>query len=76
MNGLEDLGLLKMDFLGLRTLTVIDKAIKMIFKNHNIKVDIENLNLLDEKTFKIFSKGKTVGIFQFESAGMREHLTN
>ena len=76
MNGLEDLGLLKMDFLGLRTLTVIDKAIKMILKNHNIKIDIENLQLNDEKTYKLFSKGQTVGIFQFESGGMREHLKN
>ena len=76
MNGLEDLGLLKMDFLGLRTLTVIDKAIKMIYENHNIKIDIEKLHLNDEKTYDLFSNGKTVGIFQFESGGMREHLKN
>ena len=76
MNGLEDLGLLKMDFLGLRTLTVIDKTVKMILENHNVKIDIEKLELNDKKTFELFSNGKTVGIFQFESGGMREHLKN
>lgn len=74
MNGLEDLGLLKMDFLGLRTLTVIDKAIRMICENHNEKIDIEKLELTDKKTFKIFASGKTVGIFQFESGRMRDYL--
>lgn len=74
MNGLEDLGLLKMDFLGLRTLTVIDKTIRMIKDNHNIAVDIEKLDLTDEATFKLFASGKTVGIFQFESGGMRDYL--
>jgi len=73
MKGLEDLGLLKMDFLGLRTLTVIDKAIKLI-KLHGVDVDIDNLQFDDPKVFGLFAKGMTAGIFQFESSGMREFL--
>ncbi|NOZ08476.1 MAG: DNA polymerase III subunit alpha [FCB group bacterium] len=74
MDSLEEMGLLKMDFLGLRNLTVIDKTVRMIRKNHGVEVDIENLNLNDEKTFELFAKGHTVGVFQFESGGMREYL--
>ena len=74
MTCLEDMGLLKLDFLGLRNLTVIDKAQKMIWKNHDIKVDIENIDLTDEKVFEVFSNGSTIGVFQFESRGMREYL--
>nr|MBC8479385.1 DNA polymerase III subunit alpha [FCB group bacterium] len=74
MDSLEDLGLLKMDFLGLRNLTVIDRAIKMIKKNHNVDIDVDNLDLTDEKTYQLFAEGGTVGVFQFESAGMREYL--
>ena len=74
MNGLEDLGLLKMDFLGLRTLTVIDKTAKMLAKK-GLKIDPEKLPLDDEATFELFAKGQTTGIFQFESSGMREFLT-
>jgi DNA polymerase-3 subunit alpha len=73
MKGLEDLGLLKMDFLGLRNLTVIDKAVKLI-KEHGVDVDIENLKFDDPKVYKLFAKGMTAGIFQFESSGMREFL--
>ncbi len=73
MKGLEDLGLLKMDFLGLRTLTVIDKAVKLI-KLRGIEIDIDNLQFDDPKVFELFSKGMTAGIFQFESSGMREFL--
>jgi DNA polymerase-3 subunit alpha len=73
MKGLEDLGLLKMDFLGLRTLTVIDKAVKLI-KLLGVEVDIDNLQYDDQKVFKLFAKGMTAGIFQFESSGMREFL--
>jgi DNA polymerase III subunit alpha len=76
MNSLEDMGLIKMDFLGLRNLTVIDKAIKMIRENHNIEIDIDNLDLTNDKVFSLFAEGNTVGIFQFESEGMREHLKN
>ena len=73
MKGLEELGLLKMDFLGLRTLTVIDKAVKLIAKK-GTKVVIENLPMDDEKVYELFSKGLTIGVFQFESSGMREFL--
>ncbi|MBU0528248.1 DNA polymerase III subunit alpha [bacterium] len=73
MKGLEDLGLLKMDFLGLRTLTVIDKAVKLI-KLRGVEVDIDGLQYDDQKVFKLFAKGMTAGIFQFESSGMREFL--
>ena len=73
MKGLEDLGLLKMDFLGLRTLTVIDKAVKLI-KHLGEEVNIDNLQYDDQKVFKLFAKGMTAGIFQFESSGMREFL--
>ena len=74
MNDLESLGLLKMDFLGLRNLTVINKTIQSINDNYNEKIDIENLNLKDRKVFDLFSNGKTIGVFQFESQGMREYL--
>ena len=73
MKGLEDLGLLKMDFLGLRNLTVIDKTVKLIEKK-NKKVDLENLDFNDSDVYKLFSKGSTIGVFQFESSGMREFL--
>ncbi|MCH8328104.1 MAG: DNA polymerase III subunit alpha, partial [Candidatus Marinimicrobia bacterium] len=74
MNGLEEMGLLKMDFLGLRTLTVIDRAVKMLAAR-GVHVDIEKLPLDDEATYKIFAQGRTIGVFQFESSGMREFLT-
>jgi DNA polymerase-3 subunit alpha len=73
MKGLEDLGLLKMDFLGLRTLTVIDKAVKLI-KLRGVEVDIDSLQFDDQQVFELFEKGMTAGIFQFESSGMREFL--
>jgi DNA polymerase-3 subunit alpha len=73
MKGLEELGLLKMDFLGLRNLTVIDRTIKLI-QEQGITIDIEDIQLDDPKVYKMFTKGLTVGIFQFESSGMREFL--
>ena len=74
MKSVEDLGLLKMDFLGLRNLTVIDRTIRIIKNRHNKDIDISEINLKDDKVFDLFSKGSTIGIFQFESAGMQEHL--
>ncbi len=74
MKEIENAGLLKMDFLGLRTLTIIRDAIDMIKKNHNVEIDIDNVPLDDEKTFQLFAKGQTTGVFQFESAPMREYL--
>ncbi|MBP5426385.1 MAG: DNA polymerase III subunit alpha [Clostridiales bacterium] len=67
---LEEQGLLKMDFLGLRTLTVIRDAIDLIYKNTGEKIDIEKIPLDDEKVYQLISEGNTVGIFQLESQGM------
>ena len=74
MKDIENAGLLKMDFLGLRTLTIIRDAIDMIKKNHNVEIDIDDVPLDDEKTFSLFAKGQTTGVFQFESGPMREYL--
>lgn len=75
MNMVEEIGLLKMDFLGLRTLTVIDDSLRMISENHpETKVDIDHLPLNDPEVYKQFAKGNTIGIFQFESSGMRDYL--
>ena len=74
MNGLEKLSLLKMDFLGLTTLTLIDNALKLIENRHSVKLVLEDLPLEDPKAYEIFSKGFTSGVFQFESPGMRDVL--
>ena len=77
MNGLEELGLLKMDFLGLRNLTVIKKTIDLVKKRHGKTIDINNIDCNDMKVYEtIFQPGVTIGIFQFESDGMRENLLN
>ncbi|MBW8877212.1 MAG: DNA polymerase III subunit alpha [Acidobacteria bacterium] len=73
MNVIESLGLLKMDFLGLRTLTVIDDAVK-ILRHQGIDLDLEEIPLDDPETFRIFAEGRTSGIFQFESRGMTDLL--
>lgn len=72
----ESLGLLKMDLLGLRTLTVIDDALKMIKANKNVDIDIENIPLQDAKTCEMLCRGETTGIFQMESPGMTELMRN
>ncbi len=74
MKDIESSGLLKMDFLGLRTLTIIRDTIDLIKKNHNVEINIDEIPLDDEKTLQLFSKGQTTGIFQFESGPMREYL--
>lgn len=74
MTELEELGLLKMDFLGLRTLTVIRDALKLIEDNYGKKIDFSKSNHDDPKVYEMFSKGETLGIFQFESSGMRQFL--
>ena len=74
MKDLEDAGLLKMDFLGLRTLTVLENALELIEKNHGVKVDLDVLPEGDQKTFELFHKGQTVAVFQFESSGMQDWL--
>ncbi len=74
MAALERLGLLKMDFLGLTTLTVLYDAVRMVEQNRGLKLDLENLSLDDPETYKLFSRGDTTAIFQFESHGMRDIL--
>ena len=70
----EDAGVIKMDFLGLRTLTIIRDALKLIKENHGIEIDIDTIPLDDKKTFELYQHGETNGTFQFESAGMQKYL--
>ena len=70
----ESVGLLKMDFLGLKTLSIIKDAVVNIKKSRGIEIDIETLPLDDKKTFDLFSNGETTAIFQFESTGMKRYL--
>ncbi|MCF6367075.1 MAG: DNA polymerase III subunit alpha [Bacteroidales bacterium] len=72
----EDIGLLKMDFLGLKTLSIIMDALKNIKHSAGVELDIDNIPLNDEKTFNLYAKGETTGVFQFESDGMKKHLKN
>lgn len=74
MKVLEELGLLKMDFLGLRTLTVIQDTLALIDKNFNKKIDIDSLPLDDAGVYKMIGEGKTIGVFQIESAGMTRFM--
>jgi len=74
MRSIEDLGLLKMDFLGLKNLTIIEQTIKIIEKTQNKKIDIEKLPLDDQATFKLLQEGNTTGVFQLEGEGMRKYL--
>ena len=74
MNELEELGLLKMDFLGLRTLTVIRDAVKLIEENHGVIVDFKKISYEDSNVLEMFARAETLGIFQFESPGMRAFL--
>ena len=70
----ESVGMLKMDFLGLKTLSIIKEAVKNINTRHGIEIDPEQIPLEDTKTFKLYQKGDTIGTFQFESDGMRKYL--
>ncbi len=72
----EPVGMLKMDFLGLKTLSIIKDAIENIKLSKGIDVDIDNIKLDDKKTFALYSSGNTTGTFQFESPGMKKHLRN
>lgn len=73
MKSLDDIGILKMDFLSLRTLTVIANTVDLL-REKNIEIDIEKIPLNDKKVYQLFSAGETIGIFQFESDGMRQYL--
>jgi DNA polymerase-3 subunit alpha len=74
MSGIEKMGVLKMDFLGLTTLTLIDDALKMIERRHGVKIVIDDLPVEDPGAYEVFCKGFTSGVFQFESPGMRDIL--
>lgn len=74
MTTLEELGLLKMDFLGLRTLTVMRDAVDMIKYNRGVEVDLDNLDFDDKEVYKMIGEGHTVGVFQLESAGMTSFM--
>jgi DNA polymerase-3 subunit alpha len=72
----ESAGLLKMDFLGLKTLTLIKDTVKIVKAKHGITLDPDSFPLDDEKTYELFQRGETVGIFQYESPGMQKHMKN
>ena len=71
---IESAGVIKMDFLGLKTLSILKTALKHIRNNHGVEIDLDNITLLDEPTFELYQKGETNGTFQFESAGMQKYL--
>jgi DNA polymerase III subunit alpha len=73
-NTIEDAGVIKMDFLGLKTLTIIRDALRLIEENHGVKIDIDTIPLDDRKTYELYQRGETNGTFQFESAGMQKYL--
>ena len=70
----ENAGLLKMDFLGLKTLTIIKDAVQMIEENHGVLLDMDAVPLDDPKTYELFQRGETVAIFQYESSGMQKYM--
>ncbi|NLH43455.1 MAG: DNA polymerase III subunit alpha [Planctomycetes bacterium] len=70
----EKCGLLKMDFLGLKTLSVLERARQLVKSNHGIDLDLEKIDITDQKVFEVFVKGRTKGVFQFESGGMQDLL--
>ncbi|ACA54090.1 DNA polymerase III subunit alpha [Clostridium botulinum] len=74
MGTLEELGLLKMDFLGLRTLTVMRDAVRIIRENKGIDIDLDNIDFEDKEVYKMIGQGQTVGVFQLESAGMTSFM--
>lgn len=73
-NIIEEAGVIKMDFLGLKTLTIIRNALALIKQNHGLEIDIDKIPFDDKKTFELFQHGSTIGTFQFESAGMQKYL--
>ncbi len=71
---IESAGMLKMDFLGLKTLTILNFAVQLIEKNYGTKLDLDEIPLDDSKTYELYQRGETIGTFQFESEGMQKHL--
>ncbi|HNX10903.1 MAG TPA: DNA polymerase III subunit alpha [bacterium] len=74
LHPIEDLGLLKMDFLGLKNLTIIESALKIIKNTRGLELNIDDIPLTDRETYRLFQKGETTGVFQFESSGMKKYL--
>jgi DNA polymerase-3 subunit alpha len=74
MGPIEEIGLLKMDFLGLRNLDVIEDAVEIIGRSHGVELDMEHIPLDDQKTYEMLARGESIGVFQLESDGMREAL--
>lgn len=74
MHAIEDLGLLKMDFLGLKNLTIIEETIRLVRELHDLPIDITKIPLDDQKTFEFLQLGETTGVFQFEGNGMRRYM--
>lgn len=74
MHGVEDAGLLKFDFLGIKNLSILSDAVRLVKKIEDIEVDIENVNIEDKKTFDMLAKGETVGLFQLNGSGMTRYL--
>ncbi len=75
-NVIESAGVIKMDFLGLKNLTILKDALQMIKENHGVEIDLDTIPLDDVKTFELYQRGDTDGTFQFESIGMKQHLRN
>lgn len=75
MTELEEVGLLKMDFLGLKTLTILQEGARLVKEVHGVDIDLDNLPLDDKPTYDLMTRGETQGVFQLESSGMRELLT-
>jgi len=73
-NTIEEAGVIKMDFLGLKTLSILKTALRLIDQNHGVKIEIDEIPLDDEKTYKLYQQGDTNGTFQFESPGMQKYL--
>jgi len=71
---IEDAGVIKMDFLGLKTLSILKTALELIQQNHGVTIDLDQIPLDDEKTFRLYQRGETNGTFQFESVGMQKYL--
>jgi len=74
MEDIAQIGLLKMDFLGLSNLTILSEAKEIIYRNHGVEIDLHNLPMNDAKTFELLSSGETAGVFQLEGAGMRRYI--
>lgn len=73
-SSIEEAGVIKMDFLGLKTLSILKTALELIKQNHQVEIDLDNIPLDDEKTFQLYQRGETNGTFQFESVGMQKYL--